>query len=167
MGGQQRRGGRHGCALPGGTPKLPPTGQPQRHPGLGKLSADKMGEWGGLQQRMPSITGLWAGAESGSQLWRTSTRSQQMWEQTQGGSHPLLSPGDLAQPQGCCISPGCKPQPRPGVERRGEPRERHSEAGLTKRLEHLHAAKLPLEEDGVVQGVERTDHADQEHLEAT
>lgn len=89
MGGQQRRGGRHGCALlPGGTPKLPPTGQPQRHPGLGKLSADKMGEWGGLQQRMPSITGLWAGAESGSQLWRTSTRSQRMWEQTRGGVSP-------------------------------------------------------------------------------
>lgn len=37
----------------------------------------------------------------------------------------------------------------------------------TKRLEHLHAAELPLEEDGVVQGVERADHADQEHLEAT
>lgn len=37
---------------------------------------------------------------------------------------------------------------------------------LTKRLEHLHAAELALEEDGAVQGVEGADHAEQEHLEA-
>lgn len=37
---------------------------------------------------------------------------------------------------------------------------------LTKRLEHLHAAELAVEEDGAVQGVEGADHAEQEHLEA-
>ena len=45
--------------------------------------------------------------------------------------------------------------------------QRVPRAALTERLEHLHAAELPLEEHSVVQGVEGADHAEQENLEAT
>lgn len=78
-------------------PRVPPTPQ---HPGLRKLSGDEKGHrwaWG------------WGGK------WVLPTG------QTPGGSHPLPSPGDGAQPRGRCVSPGCKPQPRPGVGRRGDP----------------------------------------------
>lgn len=78
-------------------------------------------------------------------------------------------------------SPGCKFQPclgsrgrgeGQGKQRKGGRREEKGEspeggAALTERFEHLHPTELALEEDGVVQGVERADHADQEHLEAT
>lgn len=45
--------------------------------------------------------------------------------------------------------------------------QRGPKEDLTERLEHLHATKLPLEEHGVVQGVEGSDHTEQENLEAT
>lgn len=132
-------------------PRVPPTAQ---HAGLRKLSGDEKGH-------------RWAWGWGGKWVLPTGHINPTPTGADTGGVSPSPVPRGWSPAAGTLRFTWLQTPAPSGHRKERRPREGPGRAALTECLEHLHAAELPLEEDGVVQGVERADHADEEHLEAT